>query len=190
MIILEDSRQQELKHETKHEWFAENGIEIRRSKLYVGDYTLPTNQSICIDTKASIEELVSNICGQQHERFRGECKRASEAGIKLIILVENDREKISGTDIYNPLITKLDDLHKWKNPRLFIMKPSKEVIGYSKNGSPRYKRVQKYPNATRGITLQRACYTMQAKYGVEFQFVATKDCGQRIVDILGGNTCG
>ena len=37
MILLEDTRQQIKKHEIKHKWFSENGVEIRRTKLYVGD---------------------------------------------------------------------------------------------------------------------------------------------------------
>lgn len=184
MIILEDSRQQVYKHQIKHEWFKSNGIEIKRTKLYVGDYTLPTNQQICIDSKASITELVSNLCGKQHIRFREECKRAQEAGIQLIILVENQREQIKGTDVWNPVITDLKDLHLWKNPRLFIMKPTKEVIGHFKNGKPIFKKAQKYPSATRGITLQKACYTMEQKYGVKFLFCDKAESGKRIIEIL------
>ena len=85
MILLEDSRQKVGKHDIKHRWFEKNGIEIVRSKLVVGDYTLPTNQSICIDTKQNIAELASDVT-QQHARFREECIRAQKLGIKLIIL--------------------------------------------------------------------------------------------------------
>ncbi len=172
MIILCDSRQQEGKHNLKEKWFAEHGIETRRTKLYVGDYTLPTDQSVCIDTKKDIQELVSDICGKQHERFRNECIRAQEAGIKLIVLVENVGAKVGRGEIYNPTITRLEDLHKWKNPRLFIFL----------NGR------QKYPRATRGVTLMRSCMTMEQKYGVKFLFTTPEKSAEKIVELLTGET--
>lgn len=170
-ILLEDSRQQDGKHDAKERWFKEHGIEVRRTKLYVGDYTLPTDQSVCIDTKKDIQELVSDICGKQHERFRNECIRAQEAGIKLIVLVENKGGHIRD-NVIQPTITKLEDLYKWKNPRLFIM------VG----------RKQKYPTATRGVTLMKACMTMQYKYGVRFLFCTPEQSAEKIVELLGGGS--
>ena len=169
MLILEDTRQQAQKHDLKHKWFEQNGITIRRQALYVGDYTLPTNQSVCIDTKKDIQELVSDICGKQHERFRNECIRAQEAGIRLIILTENRGGHIKD-NIIQPTITSLDELHRWKNPRLFIFLNGK----------------QKYPRATRGITLQKACMSMELKYGVKFLFTTPEKSAEKIVELLGG----
>ena len=64
-----------------------------------------------------------DICGKQHARFRDECILAQNNGIKLYVLVQNAGGLIKGTkDIYNPTIRTLDELHKWKNPRLFVMK--------------------------------------------------------------------
>lgn len=174
MIILEDTRQQDQKHTLKHKWFAEHGIEVRRTKLYCGDYTLPTNQSVCIDSKASILEILNNVCGKEHARFRRECERAQEAGIQLIVLVENDRQQIGSTGIWNPAIRKLEDLHRWANPRLFIRRGGKQL----------------YPNATKGQTLQKACHTMQKKYGVKFLFCTPEESGKRIVELLKGETYG
>jgi hypothetical protein len=105
MLILEDTRQQARKHETKYKWFAENGIKVERCRLYVGDYTLPTNQSICIDTKKDLQELAQDVC-QQHERFRAELVRAQEAGIHLIVLCEHGGG-----------IKSLEDVYFWVNPR-------------------------------------------------------------------------
>mgnify|MGYP003375062108 CR=1 FL=1 len=105
MIILEDTRQQAKKHETKHRWFMENGIQVVRSKLVVGDYTLPTNQSICIDTKSSLLELCGNVT-QQHRRFVEELELAKRLGIQLVILIEDEKVK------------KLEDVNNWQNPRL------------------------------------------------------------------------
>ena len=170
MIILEDTRNVVGKHSFKHKWFAENGIEVRRTKLYCGDYTLPTNQSVCIDTKQNLLELCGNVCGKEHARFRRECERAQEAGIKLIILVENDRQQIGSTGIWNPAIRKLSELSKWANPRLFIRKGGKQL----------------YPNATRGATLMKACMTMEKKYSCRFLFCTPEESGAEIVRLLNG----
>ena len=105
MLILEDTRQQASKHETKHKWFSENGIKVERCRLYVGAYTLPTNQSVCIDTKKDLQELVQDIC-QQHDRFRNELIRAQEAGIQLVILCQHGGQ-----------IKCLEDVYFWSNPR-------------------------------------------------------------------------
>ena len=168
MILLEDTRNVVGKHSLKHKWFAENGIEVRRTKLYCGDYTLPTNQSVCIDTKQNLLELCGNVCGKEHARFRRECERAQEAGIKLIILVENDRQQIGKTGVWNPAITKLSELSRWANPRLFIRKGGKQL----------------YPKATRGVTLMKACMTMQKKYGCEFVFCTPEESGAKIMELL------
>lgn len=173
MIILEDTRQQAHKHDIKHRWFEQNGITVRRQALYVGDYTLPTDQSVCIDSKFSIQELVSDICGKQHERFRNECIRAQEAGIRLIILTENRGGHIKD-NIIQPTITSLDELHRWKNPRLFIF----------------YGGKQKYPRATRGVTLMRSCMTMEQKYGVKFLFTTPEKSAEKIVELLTGEENG
>ena len=179
MIILEDTRNQPGKHDKKNQYFSEHGIEVRRTKLYVGDYTLPTDQSVCVDTKKDIQELIGDICGKSHVRFREECIRAQESKIKLIILVEN-------TDG----VKETRDLFRWVNPRRKIYINSDEVIGYWKNGNPRYKRIQKYPNATKGESLAKACMTMQLKYGVEFLFCRPEDAGAKILELLGVDADG
>ena len=172
MIILEDTRQVAGKHAIKHKWFEEHGIEIRRTKLYCGDYTLPTNQSVCVDTKQGCEELISDICGKQHERFRAECQRAKEAGIQLYILVENCGwvMKSGNKNIVCPTILDLSELHLWINKRLFLWRNGKQL----------------YPSATRGITLQKACMTMEKKYGCKFLFCTPEESGAKIIELLGG----
>lgn len=105
MVIIEDTRQQAGKHDTKHEWFAQNGVELVRSKIAFGDYCLPPKVSI--DTKENMDEIANNICGQAHKRFINECKAAKAAGCHLYILVENELG-----------ITDLSQVHEWQNPRV------------------------------------------------------------------------
>lgn len=171
MIILEDTRQQASKHDAKHKFFSDHGIEVRRQALYVGDYTLPTNQSICIDTKKDLQEVVNNVCGAEHARFRAECIRAKEAGIKLYVLVEEDQTDENGRYVVN----SLDDVHRWQNPRRKIRV---KVDG---------QWVQKYPKATTGAVLKKAMITMRYRYGVEWVFCQKKDAGAKILELLNAN---
>lgn len=90
MQIVEDTRNQKGKHSKLNQQLLDKGVCVIRSKLYVGDYTRLDNMSVCIDTKKDWVELAGNICGAQHTRFRNECIRAQNAGIRLIILVEEE----------------------------------------------------------------------------------------------------
>lgn len=210
LILLEDKGQQAGKHNEKNRYWLESGIEVVQAPLPVGDYICANNKvmdlilrkkkrgialkkmdflgtyDVCVDTKKDIQELAGNVCGKQHARFRDECILAQNNGIKLYVLVQNVGGLVKGTrDIHNPTITKLEYLDNWKNPRLFEMKNSDEIIGYWKSGKPRYKRVQKNPSATRGETLMKACRTMQEKYGVEFVFCHNSEQGAKVLELLG-----
>ena len=105
IVIIEDTRNKPDKNAHIKEQLEKLGHNIIRSKLLVGDYTLANNHSVCVDTKANLSELCGNVI-QDHERFRNECIRAKEAGIKLMILV------------IEPKITCLSDVYGWYNPRL------------------------------------------------------------------------
>ena len=195
MILIEDKAQKENQHIIKNDYWKINGIEVIRHPLPVGDYIICNERvqemldrkakrgiepkkmdflgtyNVCVDSKYKIDEICQNLCGKAHERFRDECILAQNNGIQLYILVENESFTIKG-NVESPFISKLDDLHKWVNPRLWIRR----------NGR------QAYPNATRGITLQKACHTMQKKYGVIFEFCRPQDAGKRIIELLGGKT--
>ena len=105
MVIQEDTRQQTGKHNIKHAYFAENGVDLVRCKLPFGDYApIPP---VSIDTKNSMDEIAANICGKEHTRFINECKAAKAAGCTLIILVENTVG-----------ISDISQVHTWINPRV------------------------------------------------------------------------
>ena len=106
MVIVEDTRQQAEKHKIKNEYFENHGIKVIRSKLPVGDYARIDNMSVVIDTKKDIQEIIQNVT-KDHKRFAAECELAQEAGIKLIILIENEDK-----------VEKKEDLFKWYNWRL------------------------------------------------------------------------
>ena len=144
MQIVEDKAQKIDQHEMKNCWWKSQDIEVLRYPLPVGDYILVDDKvrelidrktkrnveikkmdfvgtyKVCVDTKKDIQELIGDICGKQHERFRDECMFAQNNGIKLYILVENLGLTINERKgIYSPFIDSLDNLHKFVNPRLF-----------------------------------------------------------------------
>lgn len=88
MVILEDTRQQEGKHKNIENYFKQAGIRVERCCLYAGDYAIANDQSRAVDTKQDVMEIAKDILSADHDRFKRECIRAMEAGIKLLILVE------------------------------------------------------------------------------------------------------
>ena len=92
-VIIEDTRQKTDKNAHITKQLESMGFKVVRSKLIVGDYTWPTDQHICVDTKFGLQEVASNLTAD-HERFRRECQLAKDFGIQLIILVQEHGIKI------------------------------------------------------------------------------------------------
>ena len=197
MIIFEDMGQKEDKHIVKNQWFYENGIEVVRAPLPVGDYIIANDKamdvlerkkrrgnkpkkmdflgtySVAVDTKENIGEIINNICGKAHGRFRDECILAQNNGIQLYILVENEDG-----------VTCFDDLFKWQNPRLHRYNKIKYMQNIGK--WQHIKLPQKPP--TKGETLAKAMFTMEKEYGVRFLFCHPNDAGEKIIELLEGET--
>lgn len=101
ITILEDTRQQEKKHENKHKYFRESGIFWRRVALDCGDYALPDDRSIAIDTKKDIEEFIGDI----------QVKQMSKGAIRQVVNAICDACNIpteTASAVFN-LITGDDD---------------------------------------------------------------------------------
>ena len=166
-ILIEDTRNPAAKHRNVHEWAAREGVTIKRTKMLVGDYTLPTDQSVCVDTKYGLQEVYSNLI-QQHERFRAECELAQEAGIELVVLVEE------------PGIKSLEDVAAWKNPR---RERWFRVHAAHKAGKLTKMTIPKVPPlpSDRIYTMMQ---TMGERYGVEWIFCSKEETGERIWELL------
>ena len=93
MVLIEDTRNQPGKHKNIEAYCRQQGIEIIRSKLLIGDYMLAgyggIKGDIACDTKMGVPEIASNVF-QEHERFRRECETAQKCGVKLIVLIEEN----------------------------------------------------------------------------------------------------
>lgn len=154
-VFLEDTRQQAGKHEAKHGWWRDHGVALVRSKLAFGDYCLPP--AVAVDTKASLFELAANI-DAEHERFRRELVGARDAGVRLVILVENEDG-----------VTDLDTLSRWRE------------------SDTEYRRRKFAQRRIEGVRLAKACATMERRYGVTFLFCAPEDAARVVTEILEGS---
>lgn len=200
--IAEDTGQKRKKHETKHKWFADNGIELVSLPLPVGDYILIDDAvqavlerkarrgievkrldllgvaEVSVDTKRDMKELCGNLCND-HARFRDECILAQENGIQLIVLVEDGFK-----------IKTLEDVKGWINPRLYdycreygipsrgdMMANIREFEGHGGRKAPKS-----------GDWMYKTMCTMSEKYGVRWEFCAKVQTGRRIIELLSAPT--
>ena len=162
--------------------FAENKLPMPLSETA---YHLITDD----DSERFAEQEISNFCFKahipenvlsklqdlyvkRHGFFHRGLLRAKHYGVKLYIVVEN----VDG-------VKSMEDLFRWVNPRLKIMKRGQQ-IGWNRNGTPKYARAQKYPNAMRGETLAKACITMEKKYGCRFLFCEPEESAELIMQLL------
>ena len=106
MTIQIDTREHKWERARIEMQIVKEGVKTITSKLYVGDYQSLDRPRLVVDRKKSLLELCSNVT-QGHERFRKELLRAEDAGIKLVILCEEDD------------IDTLEDVYFWDNPRRF-----------------------------------------------------------------------
>lgn len=193
LIIVEDKGQQSGKHEIKHQWFEQHSVELLQAPLPVGDYILHTDivsdviqrkakrgvdlkkldflgsYNVCVDTKKDMQEIIGNICGKQHERFRDECILAQNNDIRLYILVEN----LDG-------IRSVEDVSNWRNPR---MKRYETIVSKHKEGKWMRIPLPKAPPTT-GDRLAKAMKTMEEKYSCRFMFCRPEEAGERILELL------
>ena len=118
-LIQVDTR--EKSNDFIEQYLDEVGIPFYRSKLFVGDYIYRCSPYFVVDRKKNMSELYGNIT-TQHKRFREECKRATDCGIHLVILIEDED------------LRTLEDVKNWKNPQ---RKYSKKAL----DGNEIYKRL-------------------------------------------------
>lgn len=190
MKIYIDKAQQDGKHELKHDYFIEQGCELVFLPLPEGDYVLQDERFedmineklsrnmkiskndisfsnyISVDTKRNIQEVIGNICGKSHLRFRDECKRAMHKNVTFYVLVEN-------TDG----VKTVNDLNSWKNPRLNKTK-------WITTASGERRKVLTNKDATSGETLAKAMRTMEERYGVKFLFCTPEESGKKVLELL------
>ena len=170
MTIIEDVGQKLGQHDNIAEWCEAHGVTLRRQKLNVGDYQLPPR--IAVDTKKGMAEIYSDIV-TDHERFRNECIRAQEDGIRLVILIEDDE------------IESLEEARTWRNPRRIKWERDNGFIARAQEkGKMLGHKIPKPPvDSERLVGMMNA---MSMKYGVEWAFCHPRDTGEEVYRILTG----
>jgi len=131
--------------------FDRQGIHVVRRALKFADYWNPDNPYRIIDRKQNLLEVASNVV-QDRKRFIREVDRCNRAGCHMIVLVEH-----GGT------IRKLDDVIRWKNPRIRVS-----------------------PLAVSGERLFKILKQMELTYGIEWQFCSKAQTGKKIIELLRG----
>lgn len=205
MIILEDKGQTLGKHVIKNDWFKEQGIEVMRVPLPVGDYVLMNERTqdvinrkskrntdlkkmdflgtytISVDTKKDLAEIYNNLVGKSHARFRDECILAQNNGIKLIILCEHSNR-----------IKTIDDVRSWENPRIKAWeKEIKKLAGFDQKYSVgsainhlKQNNIRFRKSPMTGNQIADIMETMSEKYGCRWLFCDKAHTGQMIVELL------
>lgn len=168
VIIARDTRDKIDRHRNVDEGLLALGFQIVRTKLYVGDVALLNDMTVCIDLKQGLQECYSNII-QQHQRFVNECIRAKQAGIKLIILVEE-----SG-------IETVCDVSKWINKRAVKWEKLRDA---HRQGRRMNEPLNPYPPVS-SERLSKAMRTISDRYGVEWRFCDKSETAKKICELLG-----
>lgn len=103
-------------------------------------------------------ELCKDVMSSDHRRFRAECIRAKEAGIQLIILVE-EFPPYGKVDLWEvPIWRNSNRWHRYGDPMTRV--------------DPRVFR--------------KALITMTVKYGVKFRFCTRRQSPSRVIKYLKG----
>ena len=130
--------------------FDRQGVAYVRRALSFADYADPEKlPGIVIDRKQNLLET-ANCCVQDRKRFIREIERCNRAGCRMVVLVE-----------HSPQIRQLEDVIRWKNPRLKVS-----------------------PMAVSGERLFKIMKAMEGYYGIEWQFCGKAQTGKRIIEIL------
>ena len=151
MTILVDTREKPRAITKILAEFDRQGIHVVRRALKFADYWNPDNPYRIIDRKQNLLEVASNVV-QDRKRFIREVDRCNRAGCHMIVLIEH-----GGT------IRKLDDVIRWKNPRIRVS-----------------------PLAVSGERLFKILKQMELTYGIEWQFCSKAQTGKKIIELLRG----
>ena len=169
-MILEDTRQQDGKHDNIERWMVAHGVDFapRAAALPFGDYMLD-GSNISVDTKQDLQEVAGNL-GRDHARFVRECERARAEGYRLVILIEQ-RGYGSVADVagWTNRVCVRCQHRKWRR-----CDPSTSKGCVAKRCKP-----------MTGATLAKIMAKVEEDHGVRFEFCAPTSTARRICEILG-----
>ena len=153
MVIIVDTREKPRAIVSILKTFELMGVSVVRRALPYADYWTPTNPDIVIDRKQNLNEICRNLT-QERARFVREIERCNRAGCKMVVLIEHSNR-----------IKSLEDVMKWKNPRLKVS-----------------------PLAVSGERLYKIMKAFGTYYGVKWEFTDKTHTGRKIIEILGSDS--
>ena len=179
-MYIFDTREQKNQHIINY--FKKNNIEYKIKKLDEGDYKLEGNDTICIERKGNLNEIMANIT---QARFKRELERAKQKGVKLIVLIENSSR-----------IHSIEEIpEKWKNQRLefykFQLKRQLGLFGdfnewyLYREAKAKCLKVRRPPQSP--TQLMKALHTIEDNkedYDVSFDFCSKSETGAKIIELL------
>lgn len=174
-VIEEDTRQHAGKHDVKHGWWTAHGVsfEERTRALPFADYTAE-GSNVAVDTKASIHELMGNL-GAEYQRLDHECRRAAEAGYRIVFLAE------CGGKYANPAeLRKVASKFCMARCELFR---ARKCDPTDEDGSCNLRGMKRKP--FQGYQLMGRMKSLHEKYGAQFEFVEPDESARRICELLG-----
>ena len=179
-MYIFDTREQKNQHIINY--FKKNNIEYKIQKIDEGDYKFEGNDTICIERKGNLNEIMANIT---QARFKRELERAKQKGVKLVVLIENSSD-----------INSIDEIPlKWKNQRLefykFQLKKQLGLFGefnewyLYREAKEKGLKPRKPPISPE--QLRKALHTIEDNkedYDVSFKFCSKTETGKRILELL------
>ena len=179
-MYIFDTREQKNQHIINY--FKKNNIEYKIQKIDEGDYKFECNDTICVERKGNLNEIMANIT---QARFKRELERAKQKGVKLVVLIENSSD-----------INSIDEIPlKWKNQRLefykFQLKKQLGLFGefnewyLYREAKDKGLKPRKPPISPE--QLRKALHTIESNkedYDVDFQFCDKTETGKRIIELL------
>ena len=149
MVIIVDTREKPRAITKILAEFDRQGVKVVRRALNFADYFNPEKPYVIIDRKQNLLET-ANCCVQDRGRFVREIERCNRADCRMIVLIE-----------HSPQIRKLEDVIKWKNPRLKVS-----------------------PLAVSGDRLFRVMFAMGERYNIQWEFCSKQHTGKKIIELL------
>lgn len=149
MTLIVDTREKPRAIQKILTEFSRQGVKVVRRALNFADYWNPENPKVIIDRKQNLQEVAGNVI-QGRNRFVREIERCNRQKCHMIVLVEHGGK-----------IRSLEDVAKWKNPRL-----------------------RESPYAVSGERLFKIMKAMQIYYGIEWQFCDKGHTGKKIIELL------
>lgn len=179
-MYIFDTREQKNQHIINY--FKKNNIEYKIQKIDEGDYKIEGNDTICIERKGNLDEIMANIT---QARFKRELERAKQKGVKLIVLIENSSR-----------IHSIEEIpEKWKNQRLefykFQLKRQLGLFGdfnewyLYREANTKGLKVRRPPQSpTQLMKSLRTIENNKEDYSVSFEFCSKSECGAKIIELL------